>query len=121
MQKKVVSKSLEDDVTQSREDMDNGDEEVCDDEAEDESRVKAKRNYNDCSEFQVINKWTNGERATAEQEDIDRELFELARDYMSASGLKKIPGHVAKDTDVALWKIFRTHTRYGGATLRVFK
>ncbi len=65
----------------------------------------------------MIKKWITGERVTVEQEDIDRELFELARDYMSASGLKKIPGHFAKDTDLALWKLFRTHTRHGGATL----
>jgi hypothetical protein len=121
LQKKLVSESLEDGDTQSREDVDNADEEACDDEEQDEQSVKAKRNYNGRTEFEVIKKWITGERATEEQEDIDRELFELARDYMSASGLKKIPGHVAKETDFALWKLFRTHTRHGGATLRVFK
>ncbi len=41
-----------------------------------------------------------------EQEDIDSELFELAREWMSVSKLqvRNLPGHVAKETDVALWK-----------------
>ena len=40
---------------------------------------------------------------------------------MSASGLKKAPGHVSKPTDIGLWKQARIHTRSGGYTLRVFK
>ncbi len=39
-----------------------------------------------------------------DQDDIDRELFELAREWMEVSKLKKLPGHVAKETDVSLWK-----------------
>ena len=42
MQKKLVSESSEGDDPQLREDVDNADEEACDDEAEDEQRVKAK-------------------------------------------------------------------------------
>ena len=60
--------------------------------------------------FEVIKKWITGERATEEQEDIDRAIFELAREFMSASGLKKIPGHVGKKTDMGLWKIARTES-----------
>ncbi len=65
MQKKLVSESLDDDAPQSREDRDNGNEEACDDEAEDEQRVKAKRNYNGRTDFEVIKKWITSERATA--------------------------------------------------------
>ncbi len=67
VQKKLVSESLEDDDPKSRKDMDNGDEKACDDEAEDEQRVKAKRNYNGRAKFEVIKKWITGERVTAEQ------------------------------------------------------
>ena len=48
-----------------------------------------------------------GEKVEMEPEDIDRELSELARDYMSASKLKKLPGHIAKSADHALWKQYR--------------
>ena len=48
-----------------------------------------------------------GERAEMDQEDMDRELFELAREWMAVSKLWKLPGHVAKETDVALWMQFR--------------
>ena len=46
-----------------------------------------------------------------EQEGIARELFELAREWMSVSKLRKLPGHVAKETDAAPWKKFRQHPR----------
>jgi hypothetical protein len=38
-----------------------------------------------------------------EDEDIERELFELARDWMWASKLKKTPGHKSLATDFAMW------------------
>ena len=84
-------------------------------------KTKAKRQYKGFTEFEPIKKWTTGERATLEQEDIDRELFVIDRDFMSASGLKKAPGHVSKPTDIGLWKQARIHTHSGGYTLRVFK
>ena len=40
-----------------------------------------------------------------EQEGIDREFFELARQHKSFSGLMKVPDHVALPDDVALWKL----------------
>ena len=39
-------------------------------------------------------------------EDIEREMFERARDWMFQSNLQKLPGHQAKQTDVTLWKQF---------------
>ena len=51
-----------------------------------------------------IRKWSIGRKATMEQEDIDREFFELARQFMSLSGLMKVPDHVAHPDDIALWK-----------------
>ncbi len=58
-----------------------------------------------------------GEKAEMEQEDIDRELFELAREWMAVSKLWKLPCHVAKETNVALWKQFREHPKHKGAIL----
>jgi hypothetical protein len=34
---------------------------------------------------------------------------------MSASGLKKVPGHVGKATDLGLWKLFLSYTSAGEA------
>ena len=48
--------------------------------------------------------WAIGAKAEMEQEDIDREFFNLALQYMSLSGLRKVPDHVALPEDIALWK-----------------
>ena len=40
-----------------------------------------------------IRKWAIGRKAEMEQEDIDRDVFDLARQYMSLSGLRKVPDH----------------------------
>jgi hypothetical protein len=63
------------------------------------------------TEFVLVKKWKTGETAAAsqQQEDIDLELFESACNFMSASGLKKVHGHVKKDIDLALWKL---HSEY---------
>jgi hypothetical protein len=42
-------------------------------------------------------RWVTGEKAEMGQEDIDRELFELACEWMAVSKLRKLPGHVAKE------------------------
>ncbi len=44
-------------------------------------------------EFTLIEQWTTGE--TAEQ-DFERGLFEVARDWMSQSKFKKLPGPSGK-------------------------
>ena len=52
-----------------------------------------------------IRKWAIGAKAEMEQEDIDREFFDLARQFMSLSGLMKVPDHVAHPDDIALWML----------------
>jgi hypothetical protein len=52
-----------------------------------------------------------------DSEDIEREFFELARDWMSQSKLKKLPGHQSKPTDVALRKQFREYRAKRGTIL----
>jgi hypothetical protein len=73
-----------------------------------------------------MKQWVTGQKADMEQEDIDRELFELAREWMAVSKLRKIPVHVAKETDVSPWKQFRRnfreHPKQKGAILvRLFQ
>ncbi len=52
----------------------------------------------------MIKRWVTGpgEQAEMDQDDIDRDLFELAREWMEVSKPKKLPGHVAKEPDVSL-------------------
>ncbi len=62
-----------------------------------------------------MKQWVTGQKAEMEQEDIDRELFERARAW-------KVPGHVAKESDVALCKQFREYPKQKGAILvRLFR
>ena len=41
-----------------------------------------------------IRKWAIGRKAEMEQDDIDRDVFDLARQFMSLSGLRKVSDHV---------------------------
>ena len=63
----------------------NEEKEVEDDEADDESRTKPKRKYKGNTVFEVIKKWITGERATVEQEDIDREIFRSKSTRLNSS------------------------------------
>jgi hypothetical protein len=68
--------------------------------------------------------WVTGEKAEMDQEDIDRELFELAREWMAVSKLQvlMLPGHVAKETNVPLWKPFHEYPKHKEAILvRLFQ
>ena len=51
-----------------------------------------------------IRKWAIGRKAEMEQEDIDRDVFDLAQQFMFLSGLRKVLDHVALPDDIALWK-----------------
>ena len=55
------------------------------------------------TDWYYIRKWAIAAKAEMEQEDIDMEFFDLARQYMSLSGLRKVPGHVAHPDDIALF------------------
>jgi hypothetical protein len=52
---------------------------------------------NGMARWTLMKRWVTGEKAEMDQEDIDRELFELAREWMAVSKLWKLPDHVAKD------------------------
>lgn len=67
-----------------------GESDFDEEESDDEPVRKARRKWNGKAEDSLIKLWVTGERAEMEQEDIDRELFEVSRDYMSASKLKKL-------------------------------
>jgi hypothetical protein len=58
-------------------------------------------------EYELVKKWVTGERVVLRllpEEDIEHELFEVARELMHLSGLKKLPGHKGLDADLHLWK-----------------
>jgi hypothetical protein len=78
---------------------------------EQEERPKQKRKHT------YVKRWVTGERAVLPEDDIERELFEEARELMHLSGLKKLPGHKGPDTDLHLWKNARAghKTRTGMA------
>ncbi len=46
-----------------------------------------------------------------EEEDTNREMYELARMWMAESKLWKLPCHISKDTDIALWKKIREYKK----------
>ena len=75
----------------------------------------SKRKWNGRESWTMITRWVTGEHAKMDQDDIDRELFEFAREWMEVSKLKKLPGHVAKEIDVAQCKQFREYPQQEGA------
>ena len=72
--------------------------------------------------YELVERWVTGDRAVMPDEDIDRQLFEHARHLMHLSGLKKLPGHKGKDSDLALWKKWTQHTsRKTGVTYILYR
>jgi hypothetical protein len=57
----------------------------------------------------LIKRWVTGEKAEMEPQDIERELFKLARDWMPQSKLKILPGHQSRPTDASLGKQYREY------------
>ena len=63
-----------------------------------------------------------GERAELEPEEIQREMFEIARDFMTQSKLKKLPSHRHNPNDFHIWKFSRRGTRTkSGEKFKVYK
>jgi hypothetical protein len=65
--------------------------------------LMSKRKWNGRESWTMIKRWVtgHGKQSEMDQDDIDRELVELARDWMDVSKLKKLSCCVAKETDVA--------------------
>ncbi len=70
---------------------------------------KKKRKWNDRREFTLIKRWVTGEKAEMDSEDIEQEIFELVRDWMSQSNLKQLHGHQSDPTNVSLWTQYREY------------
>ncbi len=82
----------------------------------------SKRKWTGRESWTMVKHWVTGEHAEMDQDDIDRELFELAREWMEVSKLKKLPGHVAKETDVSLWKQYSDRVnKKSGVRIRAFR
>ena len=83
---------------------------------------KARRKWNDKAEYELIKHWVTGERAEMEPDDIEREMFKIAREFMDASKLKKIPSHNHNPNNFHLWKFSRGGTRRkSGQNFKVYK
>ena len=74
------------------------------DDSDEPQSAMSKRKWNGREAWTMMKRWVTGEKAEMEPEDIERELFKLAREWMEVSKLKKLPGHIAKPSDVFLWK-----------------
>ncbi len=86
------------------------------------ANLKSKRKWTGRIQWTKIKRWVTGETAEMDQDDIDRELFELARQCMEVSKLKKLPGHIAEETDVSLWKQYSDSTKKkSGIRIRDFR
>ena len=59
--------------------------------------------------YEVVKRWTTGERAKLDEEVIQNELREEACELMELSGQKKFPCHRSLDTDLGGWKFAREH------------
>jgi hypothetical protein len=83
---------------------------------------RSRRKWNGKAEFELVKRWVTGERAELEPEDIQREMFEIARDFMTQSKLKKLPSHRHNPNDFHIWKFSRRGTRTkSGEKFKVYK
>ncbi len=74
------------------------------DEEEEKRPKQTRKRKRVIAEYELVKRWVTGERAVQPEDDIERELFEEARELMHLSGLKKLPCHKGPDTDLHLWK-----------------
>lgn len=73
------------------------------------------------SQYTLLKTWVTGDKAIMEEEDIKMEIFDLARSWMNASLLFKMPGQVEGEDDIALWKCFRSYrTQSSSHSIRLF-
>ena len=88
---------------------------------EQEERLEQKRERV-IAEYELVKRWVIGERAVLAEDDIERELFEEARESMHLSGLKKLPCHKGLDTDLHLWKKASAgHTTRTGMAYTIYR
>ena len=71
--------------------------------------------------YEVVKRWTTGERAEKDDEVITNELSEEACKLMELSRQKKFPCHKSLDTDLGGWKLARTHTDKRGVKFEVYR
>ena len=88
--------------------VESDDEEIETDQPPDDN---PRRKWNGKADFELIKRCVTGERAEMEPDDIEREMFKIAREFTDASKLKKIPSHKQNPKDFHLWKFSRGGTR----------
>ena len=80
------------------------DPENADAESDLEAPQKKKRTRTVLS-YEVVKRWTTGERAELTEDEIKAELVMEATIQMELSGQKKFPCHKALPTDLGCWKL----------------
>jgi hypothetical protein len=84
---------------------------VTEKETEDVTPSKKRLKWNGRAWITLLKRWVTGKRAEMEEEDMNREMYELALNWMAESKLRKLSGHISKDTDLTLWKQFGEYTK----------
>jgi hypothetical protein len=67
--------------------------------------------------WSMMQGWETGEEAVLTLEDIDKEIYELARRRMAVTDLKPLPDDSKESSDIAMWKLIREKRKDSGATL----
>jgi hypothetical protein len=75
-----------------------------DDQGEEEKPVAPKKRTRALAQYVLVKRWITGERAEMDDEDVENQLFEEARELMQISRLKKFQAIKGLLTDLHLWK-----------------
>jgi hypothetical protein len=82
------------------------------------NRVAPKKRTRVLAQYELV----TGEQAAMNDEDIENQLFEEARQLMQLSRLKKLPGHKGLSNDLHLWKRAGSdHTTRAGITYTIYR
>jgi len=103
-------------------DAENPSDETDEDQGEEEEPVAPKKRTRVLAQYVLVEQWITGERAEMDDEDIENQLFEEARELMQLSRLKKLPGHKGLSNDLYLWKrAGDDHTTRAGITYTIYR
>ncbi len=92
------------------------------DQGEEEEPAAPKKRTHVLVQYVLVKQWVTGKQAEMDDEDIENQLFEEARELMQLSGRKKHPGHNGLSTDLHLWKkAGGDHTTRAGITYTIHR
>ncbi len=89
---------------------------------EEKEPVAPKKRTRVLAQYVPVKRWITGELAEMDDEDIENQLFEEARQLMQLSWLKKLPCHKGLSTDLHLWKrAGGDHITRAGITYTIYR